>query len=234
MLPQAYVYPPAMRATRDRLRRRTFFTRKRADLLTHIQNTTSQYNLPAFEHRITYAANRTGVAEQFPDPAVRQSVAADLALLTEYDRVIGDLELFILRSARPHDPQALSLLRTVPGIGKVLSLVLLYEIQDIHRFPTVQDFVSYARLVKCAKESAGKRYGSSGSKIGNAHLKWAFSEAAVLFLRGNPAGQTYKARLERTHGKAKALAILAHRLGRAVYFILLRQQAFDMTKLLAA
>jgi len=56
----------------------------------------------------------------------------------------------------------------------------------IHRFPRVQDFASYARLVKCAKESAGKRPGSSGQKIGNVHLKWAFSEAAVLFIRANP------------------------------------------------
>ena len=47
----------------------------------------------------------------------------------------------------------------------------------------VQDFVSYCRLVKCAKESAGKRHGLSGKKIGNPQLKWAFSEAAVLFLR---------------------------------------------------
>jgi hypothetical protein len=43
------------------------------------------------------------------------------------------------------------------------------------------DFLSYGRLVKCAKESAGKRYGLSGKKIGNPQLKWAFSEAAALF-----------------------------------------------------
>ena len=50
---------------------------------------------------------------------------------------------------------------------------------------------SSCRLVKCTKESAGKRYGTWGTKIGNAHLKWAFSEAAVLFLRANPADQKY-------------------------------------------
>jgi transposase len=116
----------------------------------------------------------------------------------------------------------------------VLSLVILYEIHDIRRFPRVQDFVSYARLVKCAKESAGKRHGSSGKKIGNVHLKWAFSEAAVLFLRANPEGLEYKRRLERKHGKAKALSILAHKLGRAVYYMLLREKAFDMKKFLAA
>jgi transposase len=37
----------------------------------------------------------------------------------------------------------------IPGIGKILALVLLYEIHDIDRFPRVQDFVSYCRLVGC-------------------------------------------------------------------------------------
>jgi transposase len=109
-------------------------------------------------------------------------------------------------------------------------LVILYEIHDINRFPTVQDFVSYARLVKCGKESAGKRHGSSVKKIGNVHLKWAFSQASVLFLRGNPAAQRYVDRLTSKHGKAKALSILAHKLGRAVYYLLKREQAFDINK----
>ena len=39
MLPQAYVYPAAMRATRALLRRRTHVMRKRAELLAPIQNT---------------------------------------------------------------------------------------------------------------------------------------------------------------------------------------------------
>jgi transposase len=124
----------------------------------------------------------------------------------------------------------LYLLRTVPGIGKILSLVLLYEIHNIARFPRVQDFVSYCRLVKCARESAGKRYGTSGAKIGNASLKWAFSEAAVLFLRNNPAGQKYLARLEKKHGKGKALTVLAHKLARAIYSMLKRETAFDLDK----
>ena len=65
--------------------------------------------------------------------------------------------------------------------------------------PAGQDFVSYCRLVKGAKASAGKRYGSSGTQMGNASLQWAFSEAAVLFLRDNPAGQQSLTRLEKKH-----------------------------------
>ena len=76
----------------------------------------------------------------------------------------------------------------------MLSLVLLYDIHAIDRFASVQDFVSSCRLVKCAKESAGKRLGTSGKKIGNVHLKWAFAEAATLFLRNHAAGQSALAR----------------------------------------
>lgn len=230
--PVAYVYPAEMRATRDLLRRRNYLTRKRADLLSHIQNTNSQYNMEPFAKKITYKSNRDGVAGQFVDPDVRMSVAVDLELIAHLDTMKQKLELHILHNAKKHDPQALHLLRTVPGVGPIISLVILYEICDINRFERVQDFASYARLVKCAKESAGKRYGSSGSKIGNAHLKWAFSEAAVLFLRNNPEGMKFKKRLEKKHGKAKSLSILAHKLGRAVYFILKRNQPFDMERFL--
>jgi transposase len=187
MLPQASVYPADMRATRDLLRRRMHLMRNRAELLTHVQQTNSQYNLPEIGKKIAYKANRDGVAERFPDPAVQKSIEVDLALIGHYDALLQDLELAIVTTAKQHDANTLYWLQTVPGIGKILSLVLLYEMHDIARFPRVQDFVSYCRLVKCAKESAGKRYGTSGTKIGTAYLTWAFSEAAVLFLRNNPA-----------------------------------------------
>jgi transposase len=233
MIPQAYVYPAEMRATRDLLRRRNYLTRKRADLLSHIQNTNSQYNLPEFEQKIACRSHRTGLAEHFPDPNIQLSIKTDVELIDHYDQLLKTLELFVLQNARDHDPGALHLLQTVPGIGKILSLVILYEIGDINRFPSVGNFASYARLVACAKESAGKRSGTSGRKIGNMHLKWAFSEAAVLFLRKNPQGMKYKKRLQQRYGKSKALSILAHRLGRASYYVLKRQQAFDMKRFLS-
>jgi len=233
MIPQAYVYPAPMRSTRDLLRRRNYLVRKRADLLSHIQNTNSQYNLPEFGKKITCRSHRTGVVEHFPDPNIQLSIKTNLELIDHYDKLINALELFVLNNARGHDPGALYLLQTAPGIGKILSLVILYEIGDIDRFPSVGNFVSYARLVACAKESAGKKQGTSGRKIGNMHLKWAFSEAAVLFLRKNPQGMKYKKRLEQKYGKSKALSILAHRLGRATYYVLRRQQPFDMKRFLS-
>jgi len=233
MLPQAYVYPAGMRATRDLLRRRLHLVRKRGQLLAHIQMTSHQYNLAPLGKRIAYPSNRAGVVEHFEDHAVRQSIAVDLSLLERYDEILRDLEGDLVRQARQHDPQAFALLRSVPGIGKVLALTILYEIHDVGRFDRVQEFASYARLVKCAKESAGKRHGTSGAKMGNVHLKWAFSEAAVLFVRHSQEGKKVLAKLEKRFGKGKALSILAHKLGRTVYFMLRRGKAFDRERFLA-
>jgi hypothetical protein len=91
MLPQAYVYPAEMRATRNLLRRRLQLMRKRAELLAHIQNTNSQYNLSEIGKTLAYKANRDSVAERFPDPAVQKSIEVDLTLIDTYDRLLTDL-----------------------------------------------------------------------------------------------------------------------------------------------
>jgi transposase len=106
-------------------------------------------------------------------------------------------------------------------------MTILYEIGDIDRFESVQKFASYCRLVKCKAESAGKVYGTSGNKIGNGHLKWAFSEAAVLYLRGNDKARRYLNKLQKRMSKAKALSVLAHKLGRCVYYMLKHKTVFD-------
>ena len=233
LIPQAYVYPRRMRATRDLLRRRNHLMHKRAELYAHIQNTASQYNLSDPLGRIAKPQNRRGLIERFDHGCVQQNMAVDMALIDFYDPLLTELERSIEQTAHSHDPVSLALLRTIPGVGKILALVMLYEIEDVARFPRVQEFVSYCRLVKSARESNGKRSGTSGKKIGNAHLKWAFSEAAVLFLKNNEPAKKYLTKLANRHGKGKALSILAHKLGRAVYFMLKQQVAFDQGKFLA-
>jgi transposase len=230
--PLAYTYPKKMRATRDLLRRRNHLARKRAELFAHIQNTATQYNLPDPLGRIAKPSEREDLLDRFPDPIVRAMVELDLATIEHYEDLLGVLERDLVKVATSHDPVGLALLKSIPGVGKILSLVMLYEIEDIARFPRVQDFVSYCRLVKPAKESNGKNYGHSGKKIGNAHLRWAFGEAVVLMLKGNKPAQVVLQRLASRHGKGKALAILAHRLGRAVYYMLKNQVPFDQVRFL--
>ena len=126
MLPQAAVSPAERRATRDLLRRRMPLARTRGALLAHVHNTTSQSTLPAIGKKIASKANRDGVAERCAAPAVHKSMAVDLALIDSYDDAAARLS-HSASSQRPRTmtPHTLSLLHTVPGIGTILSRVLL-------------------------------------------------------------------------------------------------------------
>ena len=159
---------------------------------------------------------------------MQQSIEVDLALITYDDALLRDVARTIVNTAKHHDANTLYLRQTVPGLGKILSLGLRYDIHQIDRFPRGQDCASSCRLGTCAKASAGKRSGTSGTTIGKAHLTWAFSEAAVLCLRDHAAGQKFLARWEKKHQKGKALTILAPTLARAVYDMLQQKTAFAM------
>ena len=233
--PMAHVYPRAKRETRDLLRRRSFFVRQRAQLIAHVQNTNAQYNLPPLAKKLTYKGNRTAaIADRFEHPSTQLSIRSDLALVENYDTQIAALETHLVKSAKVDDPTTFAFLRTVPGIGPILGLVMLYEIDAIGRFAEVGNFLSYARLVTCTHESAGKVKGVGGRKIGNAHLKWAFSEAASLMLRSFAPAKAWVQRASKKRGAKKAHAILEAKIGRAVYHLWRKQVAFDAAKFLAS
>lgn len=227
-MPIAYPYPADMRATRDLLRRRTYMVRQCGLLVAHIINTNTQYNLPPFNKKLSRKFNHDGVAERFDDPSVRAAVQADLSMIEAFNKLIGPLEWQIEKTACHHDHNNLYLLRTIPGVGRIIALVILYEVHDISRFKTVQRFCSYARLICPQKESDGKRAGKSNKKIGNAHLKWAIKTAAMISLRESDQAKKYVDRLSRKYNKAKAMGIYTHKLGRAIYYMLKNKKAFDM------
>jgi transposase len=227
--PLAYVYPQGMRETRDLLRRRMYLVHKRAELITHIEILNAQNNLPPFGKKLSYAGNRAElhIAERFTHPSVQMSVTADLDLIDKLDELIGKVELHLTRTAKVDDVQTYQRLRTLPGCGPILALVLLYEMHDLARFEQVGQFLSYARLVRCEHESAGKKLGWGGKKIGNAHLRWAFAEIACLFLRASERAKRWKERQTKKHGSGKALGILAARVARSVFHMIRKQEAFD-------
>jgi len=228
----SYAYPSRWRATRDLLRRRGHFVSRRGETLAHLQIVNHQQNLPAFPKKLQYKSNRQGIAERFSDPAVAFSVETDVAMLDAYDKIIRDLERFLEQSAKIHDANNFYLLKTIPGVGKIIAMTMLYEIHEIKRFPEVGDFLSYARLVRGSHTSAGKNYGSPGKKMGNRYLKWAFSEIVPLIKRQSPEVKKFLERIEKKHGKARAHSTLATKLGRAIYFMLRRGETFDIAKLL--
>jgi transposase len=228
LIPQSYVYPKERRPMRGLLRQRMSYVWERSTLLGHLQmNQQSEgidpvpkggHNRDVWEERIL---------SQYTDPLHRLAVKCDMELIRSYDRRIELIDQRLAELARHVHGRDFALIKTVPGIGRVLALTILFEVDRIDRFPTVKDFCSYSRLVKGSVASAGKVKGLCGGKMGNAYLRWAFGQAAVICKRNHPLLTPYAEMLVSKHGKFKGNAILANKLGRAVYFMLQKGTAFD-------
>jgi transposase len=226
--PPAYAYPRERRGLRDLLRARLRLVRQRAELYGHVHTARRQANLPPVSNDVKYKSKRAAISADIVDPFVRRRVDTDLALLEPLDTAIRQLEAELEDAARQHYPTELAVLQSTPGVGPVLSLTILLEIDTIDRFATRQPFGSYARLCGAVQESAGQRVGLGNRKAGNAWLKWAFSEAAVLAAQKDERIGRLLERLASKLGKAQALSALAHKLGRAFYHMLHTKEVFDV------
>jgi transposase len=118
----------------------------------------------------------------------------DVALIDQYDALINDLELTIVREAKRHDGDAFHRLRSVPGIGKVLALTILYEIHDIARVDRVQACASDARLITCRKGSRGNEVATLATDASRraALLIACIHAVCALFAPGRAGASTSK------------------------------------------
>ncbi len=132
--------------------------------------------------------------------------------------------------ARLDSSTAYELLQTVKGIGPILAQTIVLETGDIERFPSVGHYVSYCRCVDSAKISNGKRKGKGNVKNGNPYLSWAYAEAAYFAIRFQPQVQRYYQRKLAQSKVPVARKAVAHKLARACYYIMQKQEPFNVTK----
>jgi transposase len=228
LIPPSYVYPRERRPMRGLLRQRMSYVWERATLLGHLNmNQHSEGIVPVAKGGHNRDVWEERILSGYSDPLHRLAVECDMDLIRSYDRRIELIDQKLAELARHVHGRDFALIKTVPGIGRMLALTILFEMDTVGRFPTVKDFCSYSRLVKGSVASAGKVKGLCGGKMGNAYLRWAFGEAAVIAKRNHPLLTPYAEMLCSKHGKFKGNAILANKLGRAVYHMLKKGTAFD-------
>lgn len=226
--PLAYPYPKAMRGTRDLLRRRCRYVYQRGEAYRHIKNVFAQQGITDITlTQLKNQENRRKLVSRFNEPDLQHLIEADFDFIQFSTEIILKLERQIRSQAKIHDRKAFNLLMTIPGVGEVLALIILYEMHNLARFKSVQQFSSYCRLVRCERQSAGKRSKGGNPKIGNPYLKYAFTQIIVVAQRVSPVINKYYQRLVSKFGKSRARTIIAHKFAIAVYFMLKNSQTFD-------
>ena len=146
MFPLAYVYPKGKRALRDLLRRRLHFVRLRGELFAHVQIVNYQNNNRPLPRLGNNKSIRDEVPELFENETTRKIVESDLDLIKYYDEFIPKLEWHIFSKTTQLYQKELAILSSARGMGRIIALTILFEVDSIDRFPSVQDFASYARV----------------------------------------------------------------------------------------
>jgi transposase len=225
ILPTGYIYPKRERALRDLLRRRTSLVQQRTANLLSVKNLYSRntgVQVPASElKRLT----NEQVSEQFSDPNIALSATSCMAVVRVLNEEIVGIEKVILKEAKLRED--FRLLETIPGIGQILALTIMYEAGSITRFSDAGHFCSYCRCVPSQHLSNGKVKGKGNVRNGNAHLSWAFMEAAHFAIRFEPLAKRFYERKKSRTNELVALRTISHKLARASFYVLRDQVQFQ-------
>jgi transposase len=227
LIPQAYIYPYELRPVRDLVRERIRLVTKRATEYGAINRMLLKYNIQGFDRNSVKHLGEKDMHELYHHPFVRVKATMELQrieLLTEQIRLI---EKVVFERAR--QDFTFTLLQTIPGIGDILALTILYEVGDINRFAHTRGFCSYSRVVPGIHQSSGKTYRSPNSKQGNRYLKWAFSQAAIMAIRYYPEIRRLYERLAAKRKKAARLvarSIIAHKLAQATFHVMKHHEEY--------
>jgi transposase len=226
ILPTGYICPVEARGVRDLLRKRGQLVRCRTAQFLSIQNLASRNTGKGLDVKEIRELNEESILCLFDGSADRAlALQSNLSVVCCLDEQIDTLEHTILGRAKLEP--AFQKLQTVPGIGKILGLTIMYEAGPMERFPKVGQFASYARCVQSAHWSNGKKKDEGNRKNGNKYLAWAFVEAAHFAVRYNERARRFYQRKKARKNTAVAVKAVAHKLARACYHVLRDQVEFD-------
>ena len=132
-------------------------------------------------------------------------------------------------------PQIRTLEHEMPGVGKVLSAVLVAELGPIERFATPKALARYTGLTPSDRSSAGIHRSGAITREGSEHLRWALTQAAMGCLRarsgpGRAAGDWIRAKERRMGCKGKARVAGARKLAESIWRLFHWGECFEPSK----
>jgi len=228
LLPEGYIFPRELRATRDLARKRMQLVRCCTMQILSIENTLARETGGRMDKRQIKRMTTEGIEAL--------GLKSDVALAMESNRVVCQaLQQQIAALEKRLEAQVklqpgYQLVKTIPGIGQILATTIMLETGTISRFADVGNFSSYCRCVDSLHESNGKKKGSGNTRNGNKYLAWAFLEAANFALRFCPEAKRFYERKKNRTNRVVALKSVAHKLARACYYILRDQKPFEVTR----
>jgi len=231
ILPEGYVYPFDMRCVRDILRRRLLLVRQRVMQHLSVQSLIARHTGKQLTGPQIKKLQTNDLGKLLTHASAQLSAHIALELMRTVAEAIERIERNVAAFCQP--TQGYGIITSVPGIGPIIGQSVLLESGPIERFPSVNDYASYARCVPSTKLSNGKKKGEGNRRNGNKYLGYAFMEAAHYAPIWEPKiKRYYQRKTARTH-KMVAKKAVANKLAKACYHMLTRNEPFDVNRVFA-
>jgi transposase len=205
--------------------------RQRTQLKNRIHSTLAKYALRSDEVSDLFGARGRALLRRHLEALPPHTAFATRALLEQVEHLDGQVRALEERMRTVFRPTpTIEWLRTLPGVGFILAVVIALELGDLRRLPDAERFASYAGTTPRVRASGGQtRYGALRPDV-NRYLKWAFMEAANqtnVQRRRHPGRHVNRLYGRLAHkGHAKAIGAVARHLAEATYWILTKEEAY--------
>jgi transposase len=225
ILPEGYIYPKESRSIRDLLRRRLLFVRHRTSHILSLQSMiTRNLGFKVSGNNIKKLKGED-VDRMFNSPNLIFMAKNNMAVIQFLKKIIADIEKNVKSQVKLR--KEFKMLLTITGVGDILGLTIMLEVDDINRFPKVGDYSSYSRCVKSERISNGKKKDQNNRKNGNKYLSWAYVEAAHFMIRHSAKAQRFYQKKKAERNGIVAIKALSNKICRASYYIMRDHVPFD-------
>jgi transposase len=156
-----------------------------------------------------------------------ERASGDMALkihleeLCHLRQIVAKLNRAILALSRTEEYRpGVLLLRTVPGISTLTAMILLTELGEITRFPSIDELTSYVGLIPDTEASGEKEHVGGVTQRSQSQLRWVLIEASWMAVRKDPALMMAFDRYSKKMRKTKAIVKIARKLLNRIRYVL--------------
>ena len=226
LIPIVHVPSQEVRSQKNLLRQRFWLVELRTRVKNRIHHILDRNHVTLPDYSDLFGKAGRTLLDQIELPAPDNLLLrAHLELLDYIENQRRNAEKWTKEALGNHP--GIVILRTIPGIGKILAALVALEIDDIRRFSHPGKLCAYAGLVPTTYASGGKiRHGRLLPSC-NRWLRWAFVEAAWIAQRTSPYCHVYFERIKRRKGSNSANTALARRLCEITWYCLAQNRPYE-------
>jgi transposase len=229
MVPEVYRRSVENRQAQRVLRQRAFYVRA----MTALKNRVSAFLSQQREEVREEVARETNIFSERGQKVLLglELVPGEKRLLDALLKTYRHLEKRVKESAGfveklYEESREAQLIRTIPGFGKYLSVLVAVEIADLSRFADAAHLHTYAGVIPSVHSSGDNTYYGKIIRAGNRWLRWAAVEAVWPAIRTDFDLRCFYERLARRKGANKAKVAAARRLLTIVYKVWKEQRNY--------